>query len=271
VKADVPVYKDLEVARLAGQLREAVSLVGADHPFVKAALAGQTPEAAAERLVRPSQLNETAVRLRLLEGGAAAIEASNDPLIVLARQVYPIKRALDKAKEEQIDTPIEQAAQALGQARFALYGFNVPPDATGTLRLSYGKVAGYQSNGIETPWKTTWGGWLARADSFDGKPPFNLADSIAQSRKTVDPRTPLDFVNTADIIGGNSGSPVVNQNGEWVGLIFDGNLEGLGGAFTYTDESARAIAVHSTAILQALEKVYGAESLAKELRDPTGP
>jgi len=266
LKADVPVYKDLEVARTAGQWQEAQSLLGAVHPFVRAVLAGQTPDAAAERAVRSSKVDDAAVRLRLLDGRLAAIQASDDPLIRLAEQVYPMKRALAKAQEEQVDTPIQRAAEALGQARFAVYGHRMPPDATGTLRLSYGQVKGYTSNGIHMPWKSTWGGWLARADSFDNTPPFNLPPRITQTRQTVDPRTPLDFVLTADIIGGNSGSPVVNARGEWVGLIFDGNLEGLGGAYAYTDDTARAIAVHADAIVQALDKVYRAPGLAKELR-----
>ncbi|MBN8489292.1 MAG: S46 family peptidase, partial [Burkholderiales bacterium] len=197
---------------------------------------------------------------------AAAIAASTDPLIVLARQAWPMRRALRLRAENEVDTPVRRAAEAIDQARFALYGHDVPPDATNTLRLSFGPAKGYVSNGLTHPWKTTWGGWWDRADSFDQREPFKLPASIDRARGKVPASTPLDFVLTADIIGGNSGSPVVNAQGELVGLIFDGNLEGLGGSYAYQDHTARAIAVHADAIMAALEKVYGAGHLAREMR-----
>lgn len=266
VLAEVPYYKDLEVARLAGRLAEGRALLGDEHAYVKAMLAGATPEGAAEQAVRTSRLDQLAVRRALWAGGVAAIEASDDPLIRLARAAYPLRRELARWREEKIDTPIEQAAERLGQARFALYGCDLPPDATGTLRLSYGKVAGYDANGIATPWKTTVGGLVARADAFDGKAPFNLSPAVAKARSQIDPQVPLNLVTTADIIGGNSGSPLVNRRGEWVGLMFDSNLEALGGRYVYTDDKARSVAVHAQAILHALEKVYAAPQVARELR-----
>lgn len=266
LKAEVPIYKDLEIARLAGQFQEAQQLLGAGHPFVQAVLGGASPQASAEALVRGSGLDQARERAALLTGGVAAIEASQDPLIRLARAVYPMRRELAKFEEEQIDTPIAQAAQSLGQARFAIHGKAVPPDATATLRLAYGRVAGYESHGIRMPWKTTFGGLYARADGFDNKPPFDLAPKVQQARARVDSRMPLNFVTTADITGGNSGSPVVNQRGEWVGLIFDGNLDSLGGRYAYTDAQARAVAVDARAILHALDHIYGAGKLAQELR-----
>ena len=270
LKADARVYKDLEIARLAGQFEEAQQLLGAGHPFVQAVLSGASPQAAAEALVRGSRLDQARERGALLAGGVAAIEASTDPLVRLARAVYPIRRELEKFEEEQIDTPIEQAAQRLGQARFALHGKAVPPDATATLRLAYGRVAGYESSGIRTPWKTTFGGLYARADSFDNQPPFDLAPQVQRARGRIDNRMPLNFVTTADITGGNSGSPVVNRRGEWVGLIFDGNLESLGGRYVYTDTQSRSVAVDARAILHALEHIYGAGKLAQELRGTKG-
>ncbi|HEX3140794.1 MAG TPA: S46 family peptidase [Rhizobacter sp.] len=271
LKADRPFYKDLEIARLAQVLGEAQQLLGDTHPFVKTTLAGDAPEAAAQRWLGSSRLGEAAVRSALLDGGVKAIEASDDPLVRLAREVYPLKRELARFREEQIDTPLQRAAEQLGQARFTLYGRELPPDATGTLRLAYGKVAGYESKGSATPWKTTFGGLLARADSFDGKPPFDLAPRLAQARPRLDPRVPLNFVTTADITGGNSGSPVLNSRGEWVGLMFDTNLEALGGRFVYTDAQARSLAVHAQAIVHALERVYDAGPLAAELRgSPAG-
>jgi hypothetical protein len=271
VKANVPAYKPLEIARLAGLFAEAQGLLGDNHPFVQAALVGRSPEAAAEAWVRDSRLDDVAARSALLAGGVPAIEASQDPLIRLARTVYPMRRELQRFKEEQVDTPIQQAADRLGQARFALYGRQQPPDATATLRLSFGKVAGYESHGFVTPWKTTFGGLLARADGFDGKAPFNLAARVAKTRPRLDGRVPPNFVTTADIIGGNSGSPAVNAQGEWVGLMFDSNLEALGGRFIYTDAQARSIAVHAEAIVYALERIYGAPGLARELRGKPTP
>lgn len=264
--AQVPYYRDLEVARLTQVFEQAQRLLPADHVYLRASLGGSTAPVAAERWLRSSRVDEAEVRQQLLKGGVASIEASTDPLIQLARQIYPLRRALVRAEEVQVDTPVQRAAQALGQARFTLNGHAVPPDATGTLRLTYGRVAGYTSNGQATPWKTTWGGWLARADSFDQRPPFNLPPRIANSRGSVDPRTPLNMVSTLESIGGSSGSPVVNQRGELVGLIFDSNLEALGGSYGYSEETARSIAVHTDAIVAALDKVYGAPALAQEMR-----
>ncbi|GAB3267353.1 S46 family peptidase [Chitinimonas naiadis] len=266
LRAKVPFYKDLQVAIQAGYFLEAEQLLGKQHAFVRTVLGDETPESAAERAIRTSKLDDVNERVRLLGGGIAAIEASDDPLIQLARKVYPLRRELIRYQETQIDTPSKQAAEKLGQARFTMSGRALPPDATATLRLSYGTVAGYQSGGIATPWKTTFGGLLARSDSFDGKPPFQLASKIAVARSKLDPRLPLNFVTTADIIGGNSGSPVLNKDGDWVGLIFDGNLEGLAGRFAYSDATARSTAVDARAILHALERIYGVPELAKELR-----
>jgi hypothetical protein len=266
LKAQVPVYKDLEVARFAGQLQEAQQLLGDAHPYVKAVLGGQSPQAAAERLVRGTKLDDARERSTLLAGGVPALEASADPLVRLALAVYPMRRELARYEEEQIDTPIEQAAVSLGRARYAIHGRSLPPDANGTLRLSYGRIAGYESHGITVPWKTTMGGLLDRADSFDAKPPFNLAPQIERARSRLDPRVPLNFVTTADISGGNSGSPVMNAQGEWLGVVFDGNLPSLGWRFVYTDVDARSVVVDARAILHALERVYGAPALAQELR-----
>lgn len=261
-----PFYPALETVRLQTTLERAIELLGPAHPYVQAALAGQTPAQAAARLISGTRLGDPAERARLVQGGAAAVDASDDPLIALARGVYPLQRAVQWRLEREVQTPVRQAADIIGQARFALFGHTLPPDATKTLRLSFGPARGYSANGLNHPWKTTWGGWWDRADSFDGREPYTLAPSIERARGQIDARTPLDFVLTADIIGGNSGSPVVNAQGEWVGLIFDGNLEGLGGAFVYQDSTARALAVHAQAILAALEKAYGAPQLAAEIK-----
>jgi len=266
IKAEAPFHEPLEVARLAGLFREAQRLLGDRHPYVEAALAGASPDAAAARWMAGTRLHDASVRAELLAGGVAAIDSSDDSLIRLARLVYPMRRELARFDEEQIGTPLAQAAEQLGKARFAIYGRALPPDATGTLRLSYGKVAGYVSNGIATPWKTTFGGLFARSDSFDGRAPFDLSRRTAGALERIDPRMPLNFVTTADITGGNSGSPVVNANGEWVGVVFDTNLEALGGRFVYTDTQARSVAVDAHGLVHALDRIYGAHGLARELR-----
>lgn len=276
IKAQVPVYKDLEAVRLAGQLQEARQLLGDAHPYVQAVLGGGNgeqllaPQAAAERLVRGTRLDDHHVRTALLAGGVPALEASTDPLVRLALAVYPLRRELARYEEEQVDTPVRQAAVSLGRARFAIHGKSLPPDANGTLRLSYGRIAGYESHGITVPWKTTMGGLLDRADSFDGKPPFDLPPQVARARARIDPRVPLNFVTTADISGGNSGSPVMNAQGEWLGVVFDGNLPSLGWRFVYTDTEARSVVVDARAIVHALERIYGAGGLAQELRGSAG-
>ena len=157
------------------------------------------------------------------------------------------------------------AEEKIAKARFAIYGKSVYPDATFTLRLAYGTVQGYPMNGTKAPSKTTFYGLYDRSASFDNKPPFNLMPRFVQRKDKLDLSTPLDFVATADIIGGNSGSPVINRNGEFVGIIFDGNIESLTGNFVYLEETNRAVAVHSAAIIEALRKLYDAPALANEL------
>ena len=261
--SDAPIYKDLEIARLAGLWQEAAELLGPQHPFVKIVLDGKSPLAAATSAIEATRVDRVEERRKLIEGGAAAVNASADQLIVLARAVYPLRRRLSKYKEIEVETPIRQAADELGQLRFKLFGTDAYPDATGTLRLSYGTVRGYDADGILMPWRTNFWGLFGRRDAFGGMPPFDLPAQWLDKQRELELSTPLNFVSTLDIIGGNSGSPVVDRKGELIGLIFDGNLEGLGGL--YTDTKTRAIAVDARAILEALIKVYGARALAAEL------
>ena len=205
------------------------------------------------------------MRKKLIEGGKPAVMASTDPLIVLARDVYPMRRRLEKAYEVEVETPTLRAGDALETIRFKLQGKDAYPDATFTLRLSYGKVGGYDADGILMPFQTNFAGLYARSFAFDGQPPFELSKLWLDKQRDVDLATPLNFVATLDIIGGNSGSPVVGRSGELVGLVFDGNLEGLGSRYAYTDQKARAIAVDARAIMQALTKVYGAAPLVTEI------
>ncbi|QEL57462.1 S46 family peptidase [Chromobacterium paludis] len=265
LQADTPVYPQLDIARLTGQLQQMRDKLGADHPAVRILLGHDEPAQAARRLIAGSRLGQAAERRKLLAGAAAAIAASDDPLIAAARQLYPLRRQLERNYDAHVRAPLRQAASQLGQARFKLYGDALPPDATGTLRLSYGKVAGYRADGVAMPWKTVIGGLYARAAAFDHRSPFQLATALETHRGAINPDLPLDFVSTVDIVGGNSGSPVVNAQGELVGLIFDGNQQMLAGGHVYSDARARAIAVDSRGMLHLLDKAYHAGALLQEL------
>ena len=246
--ADRPYYKDLEIARLAGYWQEAIDVLGKDDPFVVRVLGDKTPLAAATAVIEASQVDHIAERKRLIDGGKTAVSASTDPLIVLARDVYPMRRRLEKSYEVEVETPTLRAGDELATIRFKLYAKDAYPDATFSLRLSYGKVAGYDADGMLMPFQTNFAGLYARSFAFGGKPPFELPTRWLEKQRDLDLATPLNFVSTLDIIGGNSGSAVVDQNGELVGVVFDGNLEGLGGRYVYTDRKARAIAVDGRAI-----------------------
>jgi Peptidase S46 len=200
-----------------------------------------------------------------MDGGEAAIAASVDPMIVTTRRVDPIVRESQKKMRDTVSSVLTPAGEKLGKARFLVYGKNAYPDATFTLRLSYGTVDGYPYNGTIAPPITTFYGLYDRADSFGNKAPFDLTPKETAALSKVDLSTPLDFVSTGDIIGGNSGSPVVNRAGELVGLIFDGNIESLAGDFVYDGSKNRAVAVHSAGMIEGLRKLYGADALADEL------
>jgi hypothetical protein len=260
-----PIYPDFEEAMLTYSLQDSVTQLGPNDPWVKAVLNGKTPSQLASEVIRGTKLNDPAVRKSLVEGGAAAINASTDPLIVLARKVEPFFREIRKQYEDTVESAVTGATEKIAKARFAIYGKSVYPDATFTLRLAYGTVKGYPMNGTKAPPKTTFYGLFDRSAGFDNKPPFNLTPRVQGRREKIDMTTPLNFVLTADIIGGNSGSPVVNSNGEFVGVIFDGNIESLTGNFVYLEDSNRAVAVHSAAIIEALRKIYDAPAVADEL------
>jgi hypothetical protein len=260
-----PVYPALEEALFADAIQESLEELGPNSAFVKAVLAGRSPQEAARAIIGGTKLADPAVRKQLLDGGEAAVRQSTDPLIVMARAIDPILRDLNKRLENEVTSVESAAREKIGQARFTVYGTSAYPDATFTLRLSYGKASGYSMNGTLAPYKTTLAGLYDRSASFDGKEPFDLVQRFKDARSRVELSTPLDFVTTNDIIGGNSGSPVVNKAGELVGLIFDGNIESLVGRFVYDDTANRAVAVHSAAIVHALRTVYGAGALADEL------
>jgi hypothetical protein len=261
-----PIYPGLEEALGTDSVKQMVDALGPGDPFVKAVLEfGPTPEEAVKALLAGTKLTDSNVRKQLVAGGEKAVAASKDTFIVLARRVDPILREMIKWQEDNIDSFTRPAGERIGQAMFAVYGKALYPDATFTLRLTYGTVKGYPMNGTLAPSKTTFYGLYDRAVSFDYKPPFNLPQRYLEGRGKIDLATPLNFVCTLDIIGGNSGSPVINRNGELVGLVFDGNIESLVGRFDYDETANRCVAVHSAAMIEALKKLYGAENLSKEI------
>ena len=260
-----PVYPGFEKAMLTAGLQLAQEGLGADDPFVNAVLGSRLPSDVVTEAVDGTKLADPAFRKSLVEGGEAAVHASTDPMIVLARKVDPFDRQRIKSLEDNVESVETPAGEKIGQARFAVYGKSLYPDATFTLRLGYGAVKGYPMNGTEAPPITTFYGLYDRAYSFGLKFPFNLPARYMERRNRLDLSGPVDFVNTCDIIGGNSGSPVINKAGELVGLIFDGNIESLVGDFVYYEVNNRAVAVHSGAIIQVLRQMYDASPLADEL------
>ncbi len=263
--SEAPIYDDLETVKLADALSMFVTEAGADNELVVKVLDGRSPRDRAAELVRGSKLRDVAVRRKLAQGGKAAIEASKDPMIQLALLVDGPARKVRRTLEEQVDEPLRQAYAKIAKARFAVSGTEDYPDATFTLRLSFGVVKGYDELGQPQPPWTTLGGAYKHSAEHHNREPFNLPKRWLDGKDRLNLNTPLNFVSTADIIGGNSGSPVVNRKGQFVGIIFDGNLESLVWDFIYTEKVGRAIAVHSAAIEETLRKLYGAGALADEL------
>lgn len=265
-----PIYEDLEILKLTDSLSFLATELGADDPLVKKILAGKSPGDRAAELINGTKVRDVAFRRQLYDGGAAAVKAANDPMIELARLVDADSRALRKVSETQ-DEVKEEAHAAIEQARHALEGAGSYPDATFTLRLAFGTVKGYEENGREVKPFTTFGSLYAKAAAANNQPPFDLMPAWKEAQSKLNPDTPLNFVSTCDIIGGNSGSPVVNRAGEFVGIIFDGNLQSLPWDEVYSDKQGRATSVDSAAILEALEKVYGMNALAEELKTGAMP
>lgn len=260
-----PIYKSLETATLADSLAQMQQALGADNPDVQKVLNGKTPGEVAKEAIANTKLEDVAVRKQLYEGGVAAVQASTDPLIVMMRAIDPDARALRKRYEDQVDSVERRDGAVIAKARFEKSGFTEPPDATFTLRLSYGAVRGYEEGGKRIPYFTTIGGAFTHANDHGNKPPYQLPQSWMDAKSKLKLNTPFNFVSTADIIGGNSGSPTVNRDGEVVGIVFDGNIQSLVWNFFYDDKQARAVHVDSRGILEALRTVYGADSLADEL------
>lgn len=257
-----PTYPWLEETALSFWLSKTREYLGADSPQVKALLGRDSPEQLADRLVTGTKLADPAARKALFDGGMAAVRASKDPLIQFVLRNDPAARALRTAYAQKVDAPVTAAQAKLARARFAAYGAGNYPDATFTLRISYGKVDGWMERGAKVPYRTTLAGLYERAT---GQEPFVLAKGYAAAKARLDMATTFDFVTTNDIIGGNSGSPVIAKDGSVIGAAFDGNIHSLGGNFGYDPALNRTVVVSTQAVQQALEKVYPAPALVREL------
>lgn len=262
VTSSGPIYPDYEQTRMTWSLEKLRQALGTDDAFVRQTLGNDSPASLAKRLVSGTKLADPAVRKRLWEGGEQAIKDSDDPMIVFARQVDPAARAVRQTYENEVEAPTDQAETAIARARFARDGADRYPDATFTMRLSYGQVKGWQENGAPVAPFTHIDGLYARATGTD---PYRLPQRWRDARDALDADTPVDFVTDNDIIGGNSGSPVIDKAGHAVGLIFDGNIHSLGGNFVFDDSNNRAVAVDTAFIETALRQVYDRNDLADEL------
>jgi hypothetical protein len=260
-----PIYEDLEEVTLTNQLSWARERLGPRHPFVKTILGDRAPAEVARAAVAGTKLEDPEVRKALVEGGTAAVEASTDSMIVLARRIDPLARELRRFKEDEIEAPVTRAGEKIAQARFKVYGKTMPPDATFTLRLSYGTVKGFPAEGTAVAPFTTFFGLYDRSLSHGNKGPWELPARWQEKRAALKLETPLNFASTNDIIGGNSGSPVVNAKGEFVGIVFDGNIQSLAWDYYFTDEQARCVSVDARGIAEALRSVFGADALVAEL------
>jgi hypothetical protein len=264
ILSKAPIYKELEIEKMTFSFTKMVEALGPDDPDVRLILGRKSPREVATALIQGTRLDDPEVRKRLLEGGKTALDSTNDPMIAFASKLDPISRAMRKQFEDEVESPQKSIAEKLAKARFAVYGTSIYPDATFTLRLSFGTVKGWMENGKPVPPFTNLNGAFER---HTGSDPFALPKSWLNARSKLNPQTHFNFVTTNDIIGGNSGSPVVNKERELIGLIFDGNIHSLGGNFGFDPAVNRAVAVDSSGILEALEKVYGAQRVLQELRD----
>jgi Peptidase S46 len=261
--AQVPVYPEFEQMTLSFSLERMREWLGPDHPVVRRLMSKESPDALATRLIAETQLNDANFRKRLWQGGKIAVAASHDPMLALARSIDVEARAIRRQYEDEVEAPIARAAEKIAAARFKAYGTNTYPDATFTPRLNYGTVEGWVENGASVPPFTR----LERAfERATGTAPFKIPESWMRVKAQLDMSTPFCISTSNDIVGGNSGSPLIDVDGKIVGLMFDGNIYSIAGRYRFNPENNRAIAVHPAIIREALEKVYGAKELLTELR-----
>jgi hypothetical protein len=262
LRADVPVYPELEELTLSFSLTRMREFLGPDNPVVQPLLAKDSPDSLARRLISDTSLGKAAFRMKLWNGGAAAVDASRDPMIELARNIDPAARALRRRYQDEVEAPVQSAAEQIARARFAESGTTVYPDANFTLRLNGGTVQGWRENELLVAPFTRLRGLYTRASGYE---PFALPPLWLRARAQLNPDTPLDLSTSNDIVGGNSGSALLDAQGDIVGVVFDGNSHSIAGAFWYNPGDNRAVAVDSAALLEALRVVYRANSLLTEL------
>ena len=265
LSARVPIYADVETLTLSFSLRRMREWLGPDYPLVRNLLVKESPEALATRVVAESKLDDPAVRIQLWQGGKTAVDQSRDPMIELARSLDPDSRALRRQFDDAVEAPIAASSARIAGARFKAFGTRIYPDATFTLRLNYGTVTGWTQNGVEVEPFTYLDRAFARAT---GSSPFKIPDSWMKAKERLDMRTPFCISTSNDIVGGNSGSPLIDAHGNIVGLMFDGNIDSIAGSYWFDPANNRAIAVHPAIIREALDQVYGAKSLLTELEGP---
>jgi hypothetical protein len=262
IEAAQPIYPELEELTLSFSLERMREWLGPDAPLVRQLLAEESPDALAGRLVRATELDDPEVRRALWDGGQAAIDASTDAMIVLAKSLDAEARALRKWHEDEIEAVVEAAHEQIARARFAVYGTSVYPDATFTLRLNFGTVQGWEENGMPIEPFTRLDRLFERAT---GEPPFAVPTRWSEAKQRLDLETPFNLSTNSDIVGGNSGSPLIGSDGRIVGLMFDGNIHSISGAYWFDTAKNRAVAVHPAIMRVALGDVYGARSLLQEL------
>jgi hypothetical protein len=260
--ARIPIYSEAEALTLSFSLQRMREWLGPDHPLVKTLLANDSPDSLAARLVAETKLDDPLVRKQLWEGGKAAIDASRDPMITLARSLDAESRAIRKQFEDEVEAPISAASERIAIKRFKAYGTQVYPDANFTLRLNYGTVQGWVENGASIDPFTHLGRAFDRAT---GVTPFKIPDRWMNVKSRLDLETPFCISTNSDIVGGNSGSPLIDTQGRIVGLMFDGNIHSISGDYWFDMAKNRAVALHPAIIREALDKVYGAKDLLKEM------
>ncbi len=260
-----PISEELEIMKLAEGLDNVREVLGANDPLTQKLLAGKTPKARAEEIIRGTRVDDVAFRKELYQGGKKATLAAKDPLIELMRDLDPSARQLRQRYEDEVEAVESTYSGRIAEAWAKAFGSSVYPDATFTLRINPGVVKGYVENGREVPWATQLGGVYVKHKRAGGQEPYALPRRWLDARDEVDFSVPYNFVSTNDIIGGNSGSPVIDTKGEVVGLIFDGNISQLPNRFVYRDETQRSVSVHTAGIVHALDEVYEADALVREL------